>query len=284
MLNLHFKGLRNRGFGPFRAPLYIFFLLALGACGPGFQAKSLDPMTGLRTNTFKDKNAKEGRQDSTDITSDTNENELITEKQPHLARYAPEEALGFYAEGTLINSVPLPEKGPGYITNAYQRDFQWGTRNLISVIEYAGAQLYKKYDRNMTVGALSRRTGGSIGHASHQNGLDADISYLTWDPQNLSSLIHNGKLTTNFDYQKNYFLIQTFISTGLVSLVFVSPQVKRALCEYSKSIGLSSDPIQKRIISYKDHDTHMHVRMYCPVTSPKCEGQLEVLSHNGCDE
>ena len=106
---------------------------------------------------------------------------------------APSRAVGQPWHGRLVHGVQLPAAGPGYLTwdpirkrlinRAWRR---WGTDRLIGVVTGVIADYARRHPQAppILVGDLSRPHGGDfgprfggIGHASHQNGLDADIYY-----------------------------------------------------------------------------------------------------------
>lgn len=192
-----------------------------------------------------------------------------------------EQAIEFYADGELINAGLLPVEGAGFFTIPAFRRHQYTTIDMQKVIEYVALKFSDRYRKNIAIGTISQRGGGKIvtpDHASHQNGLDADVLLPRRDDQKPGTLVVNGKVTDNFDAIATYDLIQTFVSTNRIRKIFVNRAIKNALCIQSSLRNLKPDPLQTKIASIKDHTTHMHVRLTCPLASPRCIEQAEFIN------
>ena len=108
-------------------------------------------------------------------------------------RSRPSRAVGEPWAGRLVRGRPLPVRGDGYVTwDAIRQEVpnrrwrRYGTGRLLRVL----TRVLKDFDapRPVLVGDLSRPDGGDfgpryggLGHASHQNGLDADVYYPRTD-------------------------------------------------------------------------------------------------------
>jgi murein endopeptidase len=173
-------------------------------------------------------------------------------------KWRPSVAVGSPANGKLINGVELPGEGVNYVTWDSPRhakpnrgDRRWGTNRLITLIlkvsaEYAAAHPDRP---RLVIGDLSREHGGNFGpqyggdgHASHQNGLDADVWYPRKDgaevaPHSMASV----------DWQASQELVDRFLAAG-ARLVFVGPHTP-----------LRTKPHQ--VEHWPNHDDHMHVRL-----------------------
>src|SRR3954447_2975799 len=105
----------------------------------------------------------------------------------------PSRAVGLPWHGRLVNGVQLPEVSADWLTwdpvlkqipNRPER--RWGTAKLLRTISTVLAGYHRAHPAALQVligdmsrphgGIFDRRFGG-LGHASHQNGLDADIYY-----------------------------------------------------------------------------------------------------------
>jgi murein endopeptidase len=173
-------------------------------------------------------------------------------------RWRRSQALGRPEAGRLVNGVRLPAEGTTFFTwdPVYKRSpnrpwRRWGTDRLVRTVlrvlrEFAAAHPHAP---RVGVGDLSRPHGGdfglrfgSIGHVSHQNGLDVDVYYPRRDgrertPRSPSEV--NRRLAQD--------LVDRFVRAGAV-VVFVGPNV-----------GLGGPPavVQPRA----NHDNHLHVRL-----------------------
>src|SRR3954468_21979930 len=111
----------------------------------------------------------------------------------------PSRALGLPWRGRLVNGVELPEVSADWLTwdpvlkhipNRPER--RWGTAKLLATLRRVLAEFHATHPElpQVLVGDLSRPNGGvfdkrfgGLGHASHQNGLDADVYYPRADHQ-----------------------------------------------------------------------------------------------------
>jgi murein endopeptidase len=154
-----------------------------------------------------------------------------------------------------VNGRRLPARGPGFLTwdpilerspgRAWRR---WGTERLIDTLERVLAR--HAHGRPVLVGDLSRRHGGDfgpryggIGHASHQNGLDADVYYPRRDGR-VAVATQPGRV----DRRRAQELVDAFVRAG-AEKVFTGP-----------SLDLSGPPAVVQALAH--HDDHLHVRLY----------------------
>src|SRR5690606_28371648 len=136
--------------------------------------------------------------------------------------------------------------------------------------------------------------GGDIsGHASHENGLDVDIAYFRndhseQDPEITSGFIErfvrNGKLSANFDLERNWTFIKALTRTGRISRIFTDRVIKNALCRYAESLGelKTEEEALRRLRHWPNHTDHWHVRLTCPEKSPRCKAQDDPPPGSGC--
>lgn len=213
------------------------------------------------------------------------------------------EAIGFYSDGSLRDAFPLPDESPSHLKIFRPRDRAWGTWALVTTIVRATAAFRTKYpigDR-VQIGDLSAEHGGGIDdlHASHQNGLDADVAYLRVnhlerDPTERGErgfeerFVQKKVLTKNFDLVRNWFLLREIVAVGNVSRIFVDPAIKRTFCRRSAELDPAATDafraeVLRRLRPYPDHDDHFHMRVKCPRNSPRCVAQEEPPAGSGCD-
>jgi murein endopeptidase len=172
----------------------------------------------------------------------------------------PSKALGKpYAGGRLENGVQLPDFGDGFFTwdpvydvapNRPER--RWGTDRLVSMLTRVLRAYYEAHSSAQRVGVmdLSRPHGGpfgrnygGLGHASHQNGLDADVLYPRKD-----GLERRAYKPSLVDEKLAQDLVDRFVAAGAYK-VFVGPR-------------LHLRGPRNVVIPLVHHDDHMHVRIH----------------------
>src|SRR5829696_4034993 len=171
----------------------------------------------------------------------------------------PSRALGSPAAGRLVNGRPLPPAGPGFQTyDPILRRFpnrrwrRFGTERLLATVEHVLGAYAREHPGAppVLVGDLSRPRGGDfgprfggIGHASHQNGLDADVYYPRSDGQEVAP-----RRVPEIDRRLAQALVDGFVRAGAVK-IFVGPHT-----------GLRGP---SRIVTpLVNHDDHLHVRLH----------------------
>jgi murein endopeptidase len=173
----------------------------------------------------------------------------------------PSIAVGRPWRGRLVNGVELPEVSGDWLTwdpvlkripNRPER--RWGTTKLIATLErvLAGWHLAHPEMPQILIGDLSRPHGGifdkrygGLGHASHQNGLDADVYYPRADHRLLAA--YKPDL---IDRPLAQDLLDRFVAAG-VQFVFVGTRT-----------GLRGPRKVVEVLAH--HNDHMHVRIYPP--------------------
>jgi penicillin-insensitive murein endopeptidase len=210
-------------------------------------------------------------------------------------------AVGFYTDGSLPRSTTLPDSGRGFFKIFLLRDRNFATATLVRSIEMATARWRSEFpigDR-VQVGDIAQSGGGYLsGHASHQNGLDADIAYLKMnhverDPNTngphgfAESFVQNGALTSNFDVARNWAILRNFVGQGNVSRIFVDPVIKATFCKTAAIVDpslsvVNRDEVLRRLRPLAAHDDHFHIRIQCPPNHLKCLAQAEPAAGTGC--
>ncbi|OYW07949.1 MAG: hypothetical protein B7Z53_05475, partial [Rhodospirillales bacterium 12-71-4] len=89
----------------------------------------------------------------------------------------PARAIGGTALGCLAGGVALPAAGPGWQAINTHRNRQWGHPATLALLRHLAGQARSAGLPDLYIGDLSQPRGGPMpsDHASHQNGLDADI-------------------------------------------------------------------------------------------------------------
>ncbi len=177
---------------------------------------------------------------------------------PPVIRRPPSRAVGAPWAGRLVNGRRLPPHGAGFLTwdpilkQVGNRPWRrWGTDRLLRTVRAVLAAYARRHPDAppVLVGDLSRRHGGDfgprfggIGHASHQNGLDADIYYPRRDGR-----LRVPRRPDEVDLAAAQELVDAFVRAGAVN-VFVGP-----------SLNLRGPT--KIVSSLVHHDNHLHVRL-----------------------
>lgn len=171
-------------------------------------------------------------------------------------------ALGTPNHGRLTRGVQFPAQSGV----AFTWDFplgvspsrpwrRWGTEKLVLTLDcvLAQVQLTDPFGQRTGVADLSRPQGGPFGpryggqgHASHQNGLDADVLYPRRDDCECAA-----ERLADIDVPRSQRLIDGFVAAG-AQYVFVSPALwRRGLLRGPRGVV--------RPLIY--HDDHLHVRL-----------------------
>jgi murein endopeptidase len=166
--------------------------------------------------------------------------------------------LGLWYAGRLRDGVQLPPEGADFFTwdpvlkQSPNRGWRrWGTDRLVRTILQVLAEYRYAHPLapRVGIGDLSRphggefgRSYGGLGHASHQNGLDADIYYPRLDGTERRA--YTPALVDRAAAQE---LVDRFVAAG-AKVIFVGPRV-----------GLTGP--RGRVVKLVHHDDHLHVRL-----------------------
>jgi murein endopeptidase len=177
---------------------------------------------------------------------------------PKPIRWRSSIALGSPAAGRLVRGVQLPAERTSFFTwdpvrrrspNRHWR--RWGTDRLVRVLLDVAREYRAAHPRapRIGIGDLSRPRGGDfgarfgyIGHASHQNGLDADVYYPRADGRERAP-----RHASQIDRRLSQELVDRFLAKG-AEVIFVGP-----------GTGLTGPP--GRVQALANHDNHLHVRL-----------------------
>ncbi len=171
-------------------------------------------------------------------------------------------AVGRPWRGRLARGVPFDEETEYAFTwnfpGAYTPNDEWrryGTERLVLTLHCVLAAYGGRHPELARVGVadLSLPRGGKfgwryggLGHASHQNGLDADVLFPRRDLCECPP-----ERPRDVDAERAQELVDAFVAAG-AQYVFVSPALYRQ--------GLLRGP-RGVVIPLRYHDTHMHVRI-----------------------
>jgi murein endopeptidase len=170
-------------------------------------------------------------------------------------------AVGKPWHGRLEHGVQLPPSGPDFVTwdpileripNRPER--RWGTDALVVLLERVAREYREAHPEAppLLIADLSRPHGGpfgkrygGLGHASHQNGRDADVMYPRAD-----HALRRAARPAQIDHSLAQDLVDRFVAAGAVRL-FVGFHT-----------GLTGPRGIVRRLAF--HDDHVHVRIPDP--------------------
>ena len=221
----------------------------------------------------------------------------IWEHQHKPAKGMPE-AIGTYSLGCAIGTQPVALDGYGWQVMRPSRDRTHAHTDMVNYITNFARKVKDELKSVLIVGDLGLAKGGpfSLGHKSHQNGLDADIWYYTppaalkrslstQEREKISavSLVNLRTKKLNLKNYNNYHrkLIKTAASFDEVDRLFVNPAIKKDLCKVYKG----EDWLGK-VRPWWQHEDHFHVRLKCPAESKDCKlpDGYDAIKGDGCDE
>jgi penicillin-insensitive murein endopeptidase len=181
-------------------------------------------------------------------------------------------AIGFYSAGCLQGGQVLPLDGTGYAIMRPSRRRFYGHPALIDYLTTLASARPGGQRRLLLIGDLGPARGGPTlsGHASHQNGLDVDIWFITRATS--PTAVQRERLGAAGFVIDRKRLKPTWgmaaAGNSEVDRVFVSPPIKRYMCrQFPQASWLY------RLRPWWGHEDHFHVRLVCPADSPLCRPQ-----------
>ncbi len=206
---------------------------------------------------------------------------------------------GAYAKGCAAGLEQLPETGPTWQAMRLSRNRNWGHPEMIRFLQQLSAEAARLGWAGLYIGDISQPRGGPMtsGHASHQIGLDADIWMLPATRLNLSRAEReklssipvrsaDQRSVTKHWSAAHHAVMRAAALDDRVDRIFVAAAVKIEMC---KTASRADTKWLQKIRPIYGHDTHFHVRLKCPASSPGCETQAPTVAElskggNGCDE
>lgn len=191
---------------------------------------------------------------------------------------------GRLGRGRIKDASKLEDEGEGS-TRPRVDNRSYGSGLTIDTLKWVGKAYLKKYPNDsLCVNHISKRTGGEIGHKSHENGLDIDMSI----PSSANDCKRRGLRVYKRYYKedrdffaKNYDFLKMLIGTNKVHVIFVDSSYIRKICEHTKTMNLSDVEKEERKRIFKKlwhvggHANHFHVRMKCNSQNVGCRSQAE---------
>lgn len=206
------------------------------------------------------------------------------------------EAVGYYSSGKLKQGESILERGVNIHKLFMQRKRFYGTVEMNNVISDAVDFVRQEIPdaELIQVGDIANKEGGKCAeHASHQNGLDADIVYLTKNgrlqsqnaPYWEEDFVKNSVVNNNFHTERNFKLFKFLVIEKQVDRIFVDAAIKKLFCQYAKTNNLKDAESQetlRRLRVEKLHSTHFHMRLKCGPNDYSCKSQAAIPAGNGC--
>lgn len=204
---------------------------------------------------------------------------------------------GSYNKGSILFAQQLPLEGEGFMRLFRHRNRGFGSLEILNLIKRTALEMSLRYpmrDR-MQLGDIAKMKGGRISrHSSHQNGLDVDIAYFRMNGMEQlpnifdgfnEDMVINGKISENFDLERNWELMKALHRYGKVQRIFVDEVVKREVCHHAISIGEHDEHVEvlRSLRPFANHKHHMHIRIRCPDMAKKCVAQEETAPGSGCE-
>lgn len=195
------------------------------------------------------------------------------------------------------NSSGSLRNGAHYTSSVYDTVYhkpgngskQYGSEITKQVIEFAGCVLKQRYKDSLDnqVNNLSLIRGGRLGkQASHQNGLDVDVSYphiagKTSGFDNFAGNITNDRLIAAFDQAR------LLIYTDRVQMLFTDNRIRTKFCQYLKAnnkLSTHREVVEKFMRQWAGHHNHYHVRVRCNAQNEGCVPDAEYARTNYCGQ
>lgn len=173
----------------------------------------------------------------------------------------------------------------------------YGTYELMMIINDISRFTQKiKPDYILGIGDTSARFGGRLSpHASHRNGLEADIPYLIKNSLKsevpMKNIVTKNSTSDAFDLENQWKLLTYLVATGKVDRIFVHRSVKNSFCKNplvmselnnSETAGLAAETLRVLRPRSADHGEHWHLRLKCSNYDKRCQQALPPPAGTGC--
>ena len=182
--------------------------------------------------------------------------------------------------GFLVKGRPIVPTAENRIQlRSPDRCTSFGTDRLVGMLEWTGRQVSKQYSASeysgvhLVVGDISTPKGGclpgrvSSGHASHTNGQDVDVSFLSVHPGRNSPVDFHK----DFDAKANWWLVKQIFKNpfACVRVIFLDKTLIRKLAKAART-----DPewmeYGRFIRHIRGHKNHLHIRVGNAPGGPGC--------------
>lgn len=191
------------------------------------------------------------------------------------------ESVGFPAFGRLKNPANIEKDTPYYYSNTYSRDRNYGTAEIINLIEKTGCIAINVLgkDARLLVHDLSTKEGGEIKpHDSHQSGRDVDIGLFKRENSKLNNVFEDLTLNIGlFDAQANWILVKALFLSANIDVIFLDSQLINKLQQYASVNEPDKEMVSlifSKLKQWPGHEHHYHVRIHCSNDDRMCLEQM----------
>ncbi|MFN7904619.1 MAG: penicillin-insensitive murein endopeptidase [Pseudobdellovibrionaceae bacterium] len=224
--------------------------------------------------------------------------QVTASPKPVVAPQVADQARGCYTRGlpgcrsggTLHKANRLALEGVGFKVLYPQRQMYYGTQILADLLVDMGKKLNEILPGyKIPVSDMSSNFGGSFGvrrDGGHQNGLEADLGYITTTSPPPLVVVVNGnnfrREIVKMDEQLQIW--RHIVASNQVAQIFVDQKIKNAFCSYSNRMPRDANLIEtlRRLRHWVGHRNHWHLRLKCPPSSPRCQDSFPVPEGSGC--
>ncbi len=197
-------------------------------------------------------------------------------------------SFGTTSSGCLVNGVPFPDRGPGFLSARPGESTRFGTPALVTALQRALGDVHQTFPGTSPtrVGDLSAPRGGRHRrHRSHRTGRDVDVIFYLTDAAGRSvsprgwlafsrfghAFEERTEHTYFFDDARNWRFVRALLldPEANVQWIFVSRGLKTRLLEYALAHESNADVLVRAAYVLQQperaapHDDHFHVRVYC---------------------
>lgn len=200
-------------------------------------------------------------------------------------------SLGHPQGGRLKNGILLPESP---LWSRGKDKGLWASSHTVETMIQAFTQLRvdNGYSGDIMIGSISRKRGGKFSpHRSHRTGLDIDIR-LPLLPTVPENTYPNPDAV---DWPALWELIEAFVDTGEVSMIFLDHRLQKNLYRAARWEGKSAEELAtiihwprkdrkwETIVRHSHgHKGHIHVRLLCGTEETRCGPErAKVLERRG---
>lgn len=213
------------------------------------------------------------------------------EPPPPLVFRRDAESLGHASGGRLKHGILLP-KSPLW-KRGKDSGLWLSSHTLATMFEaFTSLRVERGYEGEIFIGSLSRKRGGRFPpHRSHRTGLDIDIR-LPLLPSVPPETYPNPDAV---DWPALWELIESFLDTGEVSVIFLDRRLQERLYWAARWDGLTHEQLAPvihwprkdkkwaAIVRHsRGHKGHIHVRLLCGPQEARCKpARSETLARRG---
>lgn len=181
-------------------------------------------------------------------------------------------ASGLPNRGRLAGGVQLEDAAGLQVRNVRRA---YGMPVMVDAIKMAYGRMNAHFAEHtaVRVGDLSLPNGGRMKpHTSHQNGLDADIAYMTQECLNSLCKMIDVR-ADDVDVPRQWYVFEDWLRADIVEFIFVPYAFQKRFYEYAKSRGVSSEELAQWfqyprgknartgiLRDWRGHGNHYHVR------------------------